>query len=52
MKANATEVTPRSSRPGFVMRRRLERDRRAAALDLTLPASSSSSVSSRRTRTA
>lgn len=36
-KANATEVTITLAQRGFVGRRRLEHDRRAAALDLTLP---------------
>jgi MarR family 2-MHQ and catechol resistance regulon transcriptional repressor len=35
-KANATEVTATLDARGFVRRRRLEHDRRAAAVDLTL----------------
>jgi MarR family 2-MHQ and catechol resistance regulon transcriptional repressor len=35
-KANATEVTVTLETRGFVIRSRLERDRRAAAIDLTL----------------
>jgi MarR family 2-MHQ and catechol resistance regulon transcriptional repressor len=36
-KANATEVTMTLEQRGFVQRRRLEHDRRAAAVDLTPP---------------
>jgi MarR family 2-MHQ and catechol resistance regulon transcriptional repressor len=36
-KANATEVTITLEQRGFVQRRRLEHDRRAAAVDLTPP---------------
>jgi MarR family transcriptional regulator, 2-MHQ and catechol-resistance regulon repressor len=36
-KANATEVTATLEARGLVARRRLDRDRRAAAVDLTLP---------------